>query len=79
MKDKKIRQIEPIVKAPDSIRQGVQTTLSTYRVMGDIASLYLSDLSHTLLGFTDLVNPNKTPLTLEDNKENPIPPKKDLP
>lgn len=79
MKDKKIRQIEPVVKAPDSIRKGVQSTLSTYRMMGDIASLYLSDMSQTLLGFTDLINPNKSSVTSKDDPTNPTTPKKDLP
>ncbi len=57
MKDKKTKQIEVTPKAPDSIRQGVQSTLNSYRLMGDIASLYLHDLSQTLIGFTSLMAP----------------------
>jgi hypothetical protein len=78
MKDEKRIQIEPDVKAPDSIRKGVQSTLSAYRMMGDVASLYLNDLSQTLIGFTELVSPiHPLPPAIENN--GPVPPKKDLP
>ena len=78
MKDEKKIQIEPEVKAPDSIRKGVQSTLSAYRMMGDVASLYLDDLSQTIIGFTELVSPIR-PLPPAIEKNNPTPPKKNLP
>ncbi len=71
--ENKTRKIEAEVKAPDSIRRGVQSTLNTYRMIGDVASLYLHDLSQTLIGFTDLFqttpNEKKPPNEEKDDSQ----------
>jgi len=68
---KKTRKIEDAVKAPDTIRKGVQNTLDTYRLVGDVAGLYIDGMAQTLLGFTDLIKPVGTDLLLDydNNKE----------
>ncbi len=62
----KIRQIEQTVKAPDSIRIGVQSTLNTYRLIGDIAGLYIDGMAQTLIGFTELVGPTSNQVLLQN-------------
>ena len=63
------RQLEPQVKAPDSIRKGVESTLNTYRLIGDVATLYIDSLSQTLIGFTNMFNPIKGKEKPTDNSD----------
>ncbi|MCP4443654.1 MAG: hypothetical protein GY810_32520 [Aureispira sp.] len=57
--DKKI-QLEQKFKAPKHLKKNIQNTLDDYRLVGEVAGLYVDGILQTLIDFTNLIDPEFT-------------------
>lgn len=51
-------QLEEEFKMPPYIKRNVRQTLDQYRLIGDVAGLYVDGLLQTLIDFTNFIDPD---------------------
>ncbi len=60
--DEKIKNIEPNVTAPPSLRRNVEGSLNVFRLIGAVIYMYTSVFFKTCIALIALLLPNSKPL-----------------